>query len=67
MFWHKIWITDTGEGEAVKEEKAENREDAYQYAVPQFTIHASLDGLFTLVEILHREVERIQSPHIECR
>jgi hypothetical protein len=29
MFWHEIWIIDTSEGEAVEEEKAEDREDAY--------------------------------------
>ena len=66
MLWHEIWITDTSEREAIEEKEAENCKDAYQYAVPQFTIHASLNGLFTLVEILHREVERVQCPHIEC-
>ena len=66
MIWHEIWITDSGEGEAVEEEKAKDREDAYKYAIPQFAIHAGLDSLFTLFEIFHRKIERVQSPHIEC-
>lgn len=28
MLWYEIWVADTGEGEAVEEEKAEYREDA---------------------------------------
>ncbi len=67
MFWHEVWITDAGEGEAVEEEETENREDADQYAVPQFAIHARLHRLFTLVEIFHCKIERVQGPHIEGR
>jgi hypothetical protein len=59
MVWHEIWVTDTRKGETIEEEKAEDRENTYQNAVPQFAVHASFDGLFTLIEVLHREIKRV--------
>jgi hypothetical protein len=29
MLWYEIWVIDTGKGQAIEEEKAEDREDAY--------------------------------------
>lgn len=65
MIGHEIWVIDAGESEAVNEEKAEDGEDGNQDAVPQFAIHAGLDVLFALDEILHREIEGVQGPYVE--
>lgn len=66
MLGHKAGFTPTGKGDRVDKEESEDYNDTAQDAPPQLLVHHSLGLLLSVNEILHRRIQRVESPHVEC-
>ncbi len=65
MVGDEVWIGHPCEGEGVEKEEAEDYDDTEEDGVPELFVHAGLDGLFPLPQILNRGLQRIKRPDIE--
>ena len=61
----EVLVALAGEDPAVDEEEDEDHHDAEQDAVPEFAVHAGLDGLLARDEVFGREVEGVEGPDVE--
>ena len=52
--WNEVWVSDTSKCDTVEEEECEDDSNAKEYADPELAVHASLDILLALCEILNR-------------
>jgi hypothetical protein len=63
----KIISSNANEGKGVEEEESKDDDDCAENAPPELPVHGGLDVLFSLNEILHRKVERVEGPNVEGR
>ena len=66
MKGHVIRISGRGERERVEEEEAKDDHDGDEDAPPELLVHALLDVLLALAQVLKRKVERVKRPDVEC-
>ena len=57
MVWNEIWVGDAGHGKGIEEEEAEDDDDRQEDGVPELAVHAGLDGLLALSEVLDGKLE----------
>lgn len=65
MIGDEVWVWNRGESERVEEKEPKDNHDGSKNAPPKFAVHQGLYGLFSINEILHREIERVEGPDVE--
>lgn len=65
VLWNKVGVVDASECDTIEEEESEYDSNAHEDTDPKLAVHACLDVLLTLCEILDSVRQGVKSPHVE--